>query len=98
MQIASRAPDTAVRCAYLELCTPSLPHTVESLAASGTNEITIVPMFLGAGRHAREDLPALVEQLRLQYPRIRFELQPAVGGDPRLLNVLATIALVPQST
>jgi len=27
---------------------------------NGVNHITIVPMFLGVGRHAREDLPELV--------------------------------------
>jgi sirohydrochlorin ferrochelatase len=31
-------------------------------------ELTIVPMFLGVGRHAREDLPELVKQLRAAHP------------------------------
>ncbi|MCY7319378.1 MAG: CbiX/SirB N-terminal domain-containing protein [Ramlibacter sp.] len=50
-------------------------------------------MFLGNGRHAREDLPLLLDQVRSQHPEVRFVLQPAVGEDPRLLDLLAKIAL-----
>ena len=54
--------------------------------------ISVVPMFLGVGRHAREDLPLLLEGLRNAYPRVVFELKPAVGEDPRLIQLLAQIA------
>jgi len=84
-----------VACAYLELSQPDLPDTVAQLAADGIMHITIVPMFLGVGRHAREDLPALVVQLRAQYPAVQFHLQAAVGEDARLLDMLAKIALSP---
>lgn len=97
-QIAASAPDIAVCCAYLELCAPTLPDAVEALVGNGVVEISIVPMFLGVGKHAREDLPLLVEQLRLQYPTVCFILQRPVGEDSRLLATLASIALTPQST
>ena len=45
------------------------------------------------GKHAREDLPVLVEQLRQRWPGTVFTLRPAVGEDPRLLQTLADIAL-----
>ncbi|MCZ2495778.1 cobalamin biosynthesis protein CbiX [Xylophilus sp. Kf1] len=90
MQTAS--PDMPVRCAYLELTTPFLPDTTAELAATGIREIRIVPMFLGVGRHAREDLPRIVEALRIDHPDIAFELAPAVGEDDRLLDLLADIA------
>lgn len=90
MQAAS--PDLLVRCSYLELTSPFLPDTTAELAASGVTSIRIVPMFLGVGRHAREDLPRIVEELRSQYGGIEFELAPAVGEDSRLLDLLADIA------
>ena len=94
-RIRLQAADVEVACAYLELSQPDLPDTVARLAADGVRNITIVPMFLGVGRHAREDLPALVLQLRAQYPAVQFHLQAAVGEDARLLDMLATIALSP---
>ena len=86
-------PGTPVRCAYLELDAPDLPQAAGELAASGARTITIVPMFLGTGRHAREDLPALVQQLRARHPQVSFVLQKPVGEDGRVVDLLAKIAL-----
>jgi sirohydrochlorin cobaltochelatase len=54
--------------------------------------VTIVPMFLGTGKHGREDLARLLDELRQQNPALRFDLQRPVGEDPRVLDLLATIA------
>lgn len=83
---------TEVRCAYLELSTPDLSTVCDDLASAGFAHITVVPMFLGVGRHAREDLPLLVEQTRVKHPMITFVLRVAVGEDPRLIQLLARIA------
>jgi len=91
--IALRAPATPVACAYLELSTPDLHTVCDRLISQGASALTIVPMFLGVGKHAREDLPALLTQLREQWPAIDFQLQAAVGENPRLISLLADIAL-----
>ncbi len=85
-------PGLPVCTAYLELDQPDLAGAASAMVALGASEITIVPMFLGTGRHAREDLPGLVEGLRRRYPEVRFSLQPPVGEDPRVLDLLAAIA------
>ena len=91
--IAMQSPGTRVACAYLELSQPDLPQVTSDLAAEGIGHITVVPMFLGVGRHAREDLPQLLAQLRSQYPNLVFNLMPAVGEDPEVVNMLAVVAL-----
>jgi sirohydrochlorin cobaltochelatase len=50
-------------------------------------------MFLGTGKHAREDLPLQLERLRQAHGGIQFKLQMSVGEDPRVLDLLAAIAL-----
>jgi sirohydrochlorin cobaltochelatase len=99
--VAARAsalePQTLVRCAYLELMSPDLPDCAAELAAQGVTQLTILPMFLGVGRHAREDLPALVEHLRLRHPTLQFTLRPAIGEDERVVDMLAQFALNPAS-
>ncbi|MDZ4075957.1 MAG: CbiX/SirB N-terminal domain-containing protein [Hylemonella sp.] len=82
-----------VRCAYLELMAPDLPACAAEMVAQGLTAITIVPMFLGVGRHAREDLPLLVAELRRLHPQVHFELRPAIGEDERVVDMLARIAL-----
>ncbi|WP_137893643.1 CbiX/SirB N-terminal domain-containing protein [Ramlibacter sp. 2FC] len=87
------APQVPVRCAYLELSAPDLETAVGELLAQPLEQITVVPMFLGVGRHAREDLPLLMEALRARHPGVRFRLQGAIGEDARLTDMMARIAL-----
>jgi sirohydrochlorin cobaltochelatase len=92
-RIATLSPHTPVVCAYLELSTPDLPTATRALLAQGARHVTILPLFLGVGKHAREDLPVLVDALRASYPDVQFALQPAVGEDARLVQLMAEIAL-----
>ena len=91
-RLQAKHPGRDVVCAYLELQQPDLAVATAKLVASGVTALTIVPMFLGAGKHVREDLPELVENLRVSYPEVRFRLQAPVGEDPRVLDLLAAIA------
>ena len=90
--LAQSEPDLSVRCAYLELSQPDLATACLELVEASIENIAVIPMFLGVGRHAREDLPLLVDQLRVQHPQVAFELKPAVGEDLRLIQLLARIA------
>jgi sirohydrochlorin cobaltochelatase len=81
-----------VAVAFLELTEPDLPHTVELLMKQGVAHVRIVPMFLGVGRHAREDLPDLVRGLTQAYPQMSFELLPAIGEHPAMTALMADIA------
>lgn len=92
-RIVAQAPYLPVRCAYLELCAPDLPQAVEDLVAQGAGHVTVVPMFLGTGRHAREDLPQLVTALRERHPGVRFVVQSPIGEDPRMAALMAEIAI-----
>lgn len=92
-RMRERAPAVRVRCAYLELMQPDLAAAVGQLAAEGVQHITVVPLFLGMGKHAREDLPRQLEALAQAHPRIGFRTQPAVGEDARMVELLAELAL-----
>ena len=92
-RMRQQQPLAQVRCAYLELSAPDLPTVATEFIALGATSISITPMFLGVGRHAREDLPALVQQLRQQHPCVHFSLQAAIGEHPDVLALMARIAL-----
>lgn len=86
-------PDMAVRCGFLELMKPSLPEAVDALVRSGHRCVRVMPLFLGMGRHAREDLPQLIGQLRQTHPDLVIELLPAAGEMPELTRCLAQLSL-----
>jgi sirohydrochlorin cobaltochelatase len=92
-RIRAHVAQMHVRCAFLELESPDLATAVAELVDEGAEMIRVVPMFLGAGRHAREDLPRLVEACRRANPTVLFELAPSVGENPRVLDLIASIAL-----
>ena len=91
--IQQLAPAVHVRCAYLEHTLPDLATSAAELASLGVMSITVVPMFLGVGRHARDDLPVLMAALQASHPQVAFELRPAIGEETQVIELMARIAL-----
>lgn len=91
--IGIMSPDTYVSCAYLEITAPDLATSVANLLPLGVSSITVVPLFLGIGKHAREDLPRLIAKLRIRHPQIEFILKPAIGEETQVLELIARIAI-----
>jgi sirohydrochlorin cobaltochelatase len=91
-RIATQAPNTQTACAYLELCEPTLFATAAVMVEKGAVRIRVLPMFFGVGKHAREDLPVLMDELTALYPHVQFTCEQAVGQHPALLQAIVNIA------
>jgi len=87
------SPGTCVRCAFLELTQPDLPSAAAEVVALGASHITVVPMFIGVGKHARQDLPVLMASLKDRYPQVQWRLKPSAGEEPAVIDLLARLAL-----
>jgi len=92
-RIGQIEPGVRVRCAYLEAAAPDLATALSELVSDGATEVDVLPIFLGVGKHLREDLPGLVDGLRQAHPGIGLRLRTAVGETPELIEALARIAL-----
>jgi sirohydrochlorin cobaltochelatase len=92
-RMAALRPEVPVACAYLELVAPDLPTAAAGLIAGGARALRVVPLFLGMGKHVREDLPQLLDTLRAAHPQVAFSLVPAVGETTEVIDLLADIAL-----
>ena len=92
-EVRQLAPTVTVRCAYLELTPPDLTTVVRDLVRDGVHRIEVLPLFLGIGRHAREDLPLQIDALRAAHPGLALRLRPAIGEDPQVIELLARIAV-----
>ena len=91
-RVRATRPGVPVRLAFLEFMAPGLVEAGTALVRAGHGNVAVLPMFLGTGRHARQDLPVLVAGLRDQHPQVQFEVATAVGEDPRLTALLAEMA------
>ena len=92
-EIRRRQPAALVSCAYLELCLPSLPQAADDMVRAGATRIRVFPLFLGVGKHAREDLPLIIEEICSKHPQVRLELLATAGESAQLTALLADIAL-----
>lgn len=90
-----RASDASllVSLAYLELMTPDLPTAGMQAVAAGCEQITVVPLFLGAGGHVRKDVPRLMDTLRTAHPAVHWTLAPAIGEIDSVVQAMADAAL-----
>lgn len=92
-RVRAARPGLPVRLAFLELMQPSLPDAGAALVAEGCTALQVLPLFLGAGGHVRQDLPRLVDALRAAHPGITVTLHPAAGELPAVHAALAQTAL-----
>ena len=86
-------PKAQVRCAYLELATPDLSSAVDEMAQQGLRSLLVLPIFLGMGKHLRQDLPELMQTLRRKHPQIVLQLAASVGENQEVLRAIAQSAL-----
>ncbi|HEY9066939.1 MAG TPA: CbiX/SirB N-terminal domain-containing protein [Burkholderiaceae bacterium] len=91
-RVRERDASLEVRLAYLELMAPSIADAGRDLALAGCDRVDIVPLFLGAGGHVRQDLPVLVRTLEEAHPLVQWRLHPAVGELEAVIAAMAESA------
>jgi sirohydrochlorin cobaltochelatase len=86
--LGRKAPAAAIALGCLEHG-PSLDEAVSALAAKGAMTIRVVPLFLGAGGHVKEDLPKLVAKVAAEHPQQKLSLENAIGEQPAVIEAIA---------
>ena len=91
--IRAQAPDVPVELAFLELMQPGIQECLTLLAKEDVKRISVVPVFLAAGRHLRDDLPALIAPIQQQFPDLVINVSAPIGDLPELQAAIAKLAL-----
>ena len=78
-----------VTWAHLEACEPSLGQALDECVSQGAREVTVQPLFLVPGRHATQDIPALLDSARQRHPGVQFLLGEVLGADPLIAQLIA---------
>jgi sirohydrochlorin ferrochelatase len=81
-------PATPLATAHLDVCPPTVADGIASLLARGCDEIRVLLYFLSDGRHAREDIPALVREALADRPEVRWRVGGALGPDDALARLM----------
>ena len=72
--------------AYVELAQPLVPAALEALAPD-TRRIVVVPLFLFAAGHVKNDLPLAVDAARARFPATELLVAPCLGVHPSLISL-----------
>ncbi len=88
-ELGELLPGERIVLAFLELMQPSLPDCAAALYADGVRSLRVVPVFLGAGGHLKDDLPKLVEKIRGSFPDFDITVEPPIGEQPEVIAAIA---------
>ena len=89
----ARQPAAMVELGFLELTRPSLDESIECLVARGAKRISVVPIFIGPGKHVLKDLPQLAANAMDRHPGLEISLSTAVGEAQEVIDAMANFAL-----
>jgi sirohydrochlorin ferrochelatase len=87
-QDPARMPATIVQASFLELAEPSIPQGARLCLAAGAERVVMLPYFLSAGLHVREDLQRFRDELSAAYPGAEFILAEPLGRHPLLIDIV----------
>ena len=82
------SPYAIVEAAFLELAEPTIPQGAATCVRNGAGRVVLVPYFLFAGVHARNDLEDHRRTLSERFPDVEFRLAEPLGRHPSLLEIV----------
>lgn len=78
--------DIEVAHGYVELARPSLSTALCDLAQR-VDSVIVLPLFLFAAGHVKNDIPLALSQARQDFPTVRFTVANALGVHPSLVEL-----------
>jgi sirohydrochlorin ferrochelatase len=81
-------PASIVEASFLELAAPSIPEGARLCIAAGAQRVVMLPYFLSAGLHVREDLQRFRDELGAAHPDVEFILAEPLGRHPLLIDIV----------
>lgn len=87
-QLRERNHYAFVQTSFLELTTPTIAEGGALCVAAGAKRVVMLPYFLSAGVHARDDMMAAREELASRFPEVEFLLAQPLGRHPLLVEVV----------
>jgi sirohydrochlorin ferrochelatase len=88
----ARRPGLAVEHAYIELASPLLQEGLARLAARA-DRVLVLPLFLFAAGHVKQDLPRALAQARSAFPEVHFAAAWHLGVHRAMVEVALRHAL-----
>jgi sirohydrochlorin ferrochelatase len=76
---------------FLELTEPLIDEGFMRCVDRGASEITVVPIFLLAAGHIKEDIPKALAALQERYPYVQLNVKNPFGVQDEILDAIAEL-------
>lgn len=78
---------------FLEIARPTIPEALDIAVRKGAQDIVVTPLLLFPGRHALEDIPAIVREAARRHrgKGLRFTVKKALAYHPEFLAFLKEV-------
>lgn len=76
---------------FLELTDPLIEEGFKRCVERGATEITVVPLFLLAAGHIKQDIPAVLTKLAVSYPDVQVNVRDPFGVQGEILDGVAEL-------
>jgi sirohydrochlorin ferrochelatase len=77
--------------AFLELTQPLIEEGFEKCVARGATQITVIPLFLLAAGHIKQDIPQTIASLQARYPDVEVRVKAPFGVQEAILDAMAEL-------
>lgn len=77
--------------AFLEIASPSIPQGIDMCVDEGAEEIVILLNFLNSGKHVDQDIPRIVQEARLKYPKVKINITKPVGQHAGIMDLFVDL-------
>lgn len=84
--IAAARPEECVRHGYIELAAPLFAEALDALAAE-CERVVVLPLFLLAAGHVKDDVPRVLAEARRRRPGVTFIAARPLGVDRAMLEI-----------
>jgi sirohydrochlorin cobaltochelatase len=82
----SRNPLLSIEHCYLELAEPTLADALDACARR-RQEVVILPLFLFAAGHTKNDIPLALSHARRNHPNVHFRSARTLGVHPNMVDL-----------
>jgi len=94
--IAGRTTEYVVKCAFMNMNTPSIEDALSEFRKEPIDALVVVPLFLAKGVHIEKDIPELIGlaegqkkgEFALNGKKIPLVYADPIGSDPLLADLM----------
>jgi sirohydrochlorin cobaltochelatase len=74
---------------FLEFADPPIAEGIRACVEAGARRVVALPLFLGPAGHQKNDVPAILNWAKTQWPQVYFKYGVPLGAQPQIISVLA---------